>query len=40
MKYEGPNTKIEVQRWYDALTLAIDNYKKKKSWKMEEKILS
>jgi len=30
MKYEGPNTKIEVQRWYDALTLAIDNYKKKK----------
>jgi len=39
MKYEGPNARQEVQKWYDSITLAIDDYKKK-NWRMEVKILS
>jgi len=30
MKYQGPNPRDEVRRWYDIITLAIDDFKKRK----------
>jgi len=30
MKYQGPNPRDEVQRWYDEITETIDDFKKRK----------